>query len=474
MNRTVLDLEPFFTPGSIAIVGVPREANRFGGMSFLAYLQDSGFPGKIYPINPGAQELRGLKAYPSVSSLPEVPDLAIVSVPAAHVPAVLEECVVRGLRHIHIVSSGFRETGSREGDLLEERVGAISRRHGLLIIGPNCMGPYCPSSRLTAWGAIPGISGPLGIISQSGGITQRLTEYACSLGVGVEKAVSFGNGTVLDSPDYLAFMGNDKRVSLIAMYLESVRDARRLMTLAKEINREKPIVLLKGGETEAGIRTVASHTGTMAGEAMLWEGFAHQTGMTLVRSLDEWMDAVLALCRLPVTMGKGVFLIGGGGGNSVLNGDACIREGLHVPPLSPATMKRLREIVPVAGSIAGNPLDFWPSFHHPALLAEILELAYADPAVHMVIVDRIIPRKIYHTPVGPDPTPAILQFFEKHGQTKPTVFMVDSDGGDVELARKGASLRAQLCRAGIPAYPTLGRAVRALAHLHRYHSRSVG
>ncbi len=473
MDRKALDLEPFFSPKSIAIVGVPREANRFGGMSFLAYLQDCGFPGKLYPINPGAQELRGLRAYPSVFSLPEVPDLVIVSVPAAQVPAVLEECAAIGVRHIHIVSSGFRETGSSDGILLEEQVAAISRRRGLLVIGPNCMGPYCPSSHLTAWGAVPGMSGPLGIISQSGGITQRLTEYAGSLGMGVEKAVSFGNGTVLDSPDYLAFLAQDTRIRLIAMYLESVRDARKLMGLAEEVNREKPIVLLKGGETEAGSRTVASHTGTLAGEVRLWEGFARQTGVTLVRSLNEWMDAILALCHLPAPTGKGVFLIGGGGGNSVLNGDACIREDLQVPPPSPTTMERLRQIVPMAGSIAGNPLDFWPTFNHPSLLGEILNLAYADPEVHMVIVDRIIPRRIYHTPVGPDPTPAILEFFQRRGQRKPTVFTLDSDGGDVELGSKGVSLRAQLCKAGIPAYPSLDRAARALAHIHRYHSRSV-
>ena len=162
------DLGRFFDPSSIAIVGVSKGGFRFGGMSFLNKLQKCSFPGKIYPINPKASEIAGIKAYPDLSSLPEVPDLAIVSVAARLVPAVLEECGRIGLRHVHILSAGFRETGTEEGRQLEARIQAIARDAGLMVLGPNCMGPYSPSSRLTAWGAIPGMSGRLGIISQSG------------------------------------------------------------------------------------------------------------------------------------------------------------------------------------------------------------------------------------------------------------------------------------------------------------------
>ena len=142
-------------------------------MSFLIKLQESGFAGKIYPINPKAKQIRNLKAYPDLLSLPEVPDLAIVCVAARFVPAILEDCARIGLNHIHILTSGFKETGLQDGKLLEERIVAISNTHGLKIIGPNCMGPYCPASNLTAWGAIPGLNGSVGIISQSGGLTQR-------------------------------------------------------------------------------------------------------------------------------------------------------------------------------------------------------------------------------------------------------------------------------------------------------------
>ncbi len=221
------DLERFFEPRSIAIIGVSKGGYRFGGMSFLKKLRECDFPGNIYPINPKARELGGLRAYPDLSSLPEVPDLAIVCLAARLVPPILEECGRVGLRHVHVLSAGFKETGTKEGKELEAAIQAISREKGLLVIGPNCMGVYCPSSRLTAWGAIPGMSGPLGVISQSGAITQRITEYALSLGVGTDKAVSFGNAAVLDASDFLEFMAADRKIRLIAMYLESVPDGRR-------------------------------------------------------------------------------------------------------------------------------------------------------------------------------------------------------------------------------------------------------
>ncbi|RJP14321.1 MAG: hypothetical protein C4520_21645 [Candidatus Abyssobacteria bacterium SURF_5] len=461
------DMRRFFSPQSVAIVGVPRKPDRFGGGSFLAKLLECGFPGKLFPINPGADEILGLKAYPSLSSLPVAPDLVIVSVAAAHVPAVLEECARLGVRHIHILSSGFKEIGTEEGGRLEERVRKIAGEMNLLIIGPNCMGPYCPSSRLTAWGAIPGMSGPVGVISQSGGITQRLTEYLFSMGIGTDKAVSIGNAAVLDTPDYLEFMAHDENVRVIAMYLESVGDGRRFFQLARRITKSKPIVVWKGGETGVGARTAASHTGTLAGNHALCEAMFRQSGITHVRSLHEWADAIIAFALLPKPQGRRVFLIGGGGGNSVGNSDTCIREGLDVPRLSEASMNRLRETVPVAGSIAGNPLDMWRIFDDPDYLLEILELAYDEPNADMLIVDRLIPRKAFHMEERADATAQIAKLMRKHLLEKPTVVTADSDGGDPELAAKGAALRAKFTSAGIPAYPSLQRAARALAHLYR-------
>jgi acyl-CoA synthetase (NDP forming) len=280
-----------------------------------------------------------------------------------------------------------------------------------------------------------------------------------------------GNAAVLDSFDYLQFMAEDNKIEVIAMYIESVSDGKRFLSLSKEVNKKKPIILWKGGETGVGALTAASHTGAMASDQRTWNAFFHQTGVVHVRSMDELVDAVIALCHLPAPKGKGVFLIGGGGGNSVACCDICIGEGLDVPPLSEITLKRLRQSVPVAGSIAGNPLDMWRTFFDSAYLDEVLDLAYKDPYISMIIVDRMINRKAYHMPDLPDPTPETIKYVKRRRNQKPIVFTVDSDGGDADLAAKGTTLRAGFCMAGIPAYPSLGRAARALVQLHRYYTR---
>jgi acyl-CoA synthetase (NDP forming) len=464
------DLRGFFYPKSIAIFGVSTGAYRFGGLSFLNKLIECRYPGRLYPIHPKAEAIQGLKAYPDLVSLPEMPDLAMVCIGAQAVPAILEACGRRGVRFIHILSSGFRETETEQGQEIEDQIRSIASEKGLLVLGPNCMGPYCPSSSLTPWGAIPGISGPIGVISQSGNMTQRLTETLCSLGLGVDKAVSFGNGTVLDGSDFLEYLAGEDRIDVIAMYLEGIRDGRRFFDLAREVNRHKPLILWKGGESEAGSRTAASHTGSLSGQEKIWEAFFRQTGVTRVRSMNEWVDALLAFSFLSPPGGKGVFLIGGGGGNSVTQSDACLRAGLEVPQLSEGTMETLRRTVPSAGSIAGNPLDMFRTFQDAAYLGEVLDLAYQDPLVAMVIVDRIIPRKAFHLPDLADSTPAVIEFLESRRDRKPTVFTVDSEGADPDLVIAGAAMRSRFCKAGIPAYPSLQRAAQALRHLNRYHA----
>jgi len=469
---TLSDLTGFFKPKSIAIIGVSRSPSSFGGMSFLNHFLKAGYPGTIYPINPKAADVRGIRAYPDLASLPEVPDLAMIAVQASAVPPILKECGRLGIRYIHILSAGFSELGTEEGATLEKQVASIAGEHNLLIMGPNCMGPYCPAAKLTAWGAIPGRDGGLGIISQSGGITQRLTEQVSSLGVGVSKAASIGNAAVLDSPDYLEYMAGDDDIDVIAMYLESVRDGRRLFELAQTVAPRKPILLLKGGQTQVGAATVASHTGSMAGNQRLWNAFFEQTGVIPVSCMNEWADSILAFSSLPESEGNGLFIIGGGGGNSVIFSDSAVREGFTIPSLSPESMGKIRPIVPVAGSIAGNPLDLWEAFVNGDRLCNLLDVAYRDPQIHMVIVDRLIPRIAFHSPEMPDPTPGIIDFIRTCDRRKPTVFTIDYDGGDLELNAKGVALRRLFCEAGIPAYPSFERAIRALSHFRRYHHQT--
>ena len=186
-------------------------------------------------------------------------------------------------------------------------------------------------------------------------------------------------------------------------------------------------------------------------------------------AVQESQETVVLLLSAPV--GNGVFLIGGGGGNSVAYSDTFNREGFEVPPLSESSMDFLRRSVPIAGSIAGNPLDMWRTFIDADYLSEVLEHGYKDPAISIIVVDRLIPRIAYHFPDLADPTPEIITFIKNRRHAKPTVFTIDSDGGDPDLAVTGTRLRAQFCKNGIPAYPSAQRAARALFHLRQYHAR---
>ena len=463
--------ENMFHPQSIAIVGISRTYTGLGGQFFHKNILRAEYPGKIYLINPTAGEIFGIKTYPHISAVPEAVDLAILCVPAQFVPPVLEECSRKGVRGIHILSSGFKELGSLEGIRLEEEVRRLSLEGGLKVIGPNCMGPYVPQSHLMLWGQIPAKPGCLAFLSQSGTLTQRMSEHGHFMGMGISKAVSFGNAAVLDSSDYLDYLEDDPETKVIGLYLESIRDGQRFLNLARRINKTKPLVLWKGGETPSGAGAVASHTGTLSGEDRIWENGLRQAGITRVRSLEEIAGTAMALLNLPPPGGRNLFILGGGGGNSVYYADICIRLGLQVPPLKGETRDKITGLVPAVGSFARNPVDAWRSFYDPDFMRQILEAVFEDPDLDMIILDRLIPRLTYATQEDEDAAQSALDYLEKNRSRKPLVAVIDGSGEDHFLAGEAARLRQRYCQAGIPAYPSLPLAARALAHAAAYYER---
>jgi len=463
-----------FSPRSVAIIGVARTYSSLGGQSFLRNLQRAGYPGRIYPINPNAREIAGLPAYPSLSALPEVVDLGIVCLAAQSVPSVLEECSRMGVRNVHILSSGFKELGTAEGFRLENEVQREAEKGRLNVIGPNCMGLYVPASRLMPWGQIPALPGSFAFLSQSGTLTQRMTEHAHFLGMGISKAISFGNAAVLDSPDFLQYLADDEETRVIGLYLESVRDGRKFLEQAWHISPTKPLVVWKGGETLSGAGVVASHTGTLSGEDQIWESCLRQAGAIRARSLEEVADTAMAFLRLPPPKGRRLFVLGGGGGNSVFSADICIRMGLEIPGLTGKTREELLALIPAVGSFARNPVDAWSSFHDPKFMGTVLDLAFADPGLDMIILDRLIPRPTFgQAEKVIDSTPAAIDYLKKNRFRKPLVVVVDGSGNDPSLAAEAARIRQQFCQAGIPAYPSLPLAAQALAHLAEYYEKKT-
>jgi acyl-CoA synthetase (NDP forming) len=463
-----------FYPRSVAVVGVSTNPQRWGGHSFVTRLRRAGFPGGIYPVNPKATEVLGVKAYPSIQSIPEPVDLVIVSVPAPRVPEVLEDCVAAGVKNVHIFSSGFSETREEEGRQLEARITEIIQGGGLRVVGPNCMGLYVPASKLAAWGAPPAGNGHVAFLSQSGGHGELLIRYAQGLGIYFSKVISFGNARGLQALDFLEYLAEDPDTRIITVYLEGIKDGNKVARLVKEINRTKPVIVWKGGLTESGARAVASHTASMAGEERIWQAFFAQTGAVRANSLEEIADVVMLFLRLTPLRGRRALLLGGGGGNSVAMADICSRDGLEVPPLSDSTRKQLAEFIPLAGNSIRNPLDVWVVQDTIELFRRCIETAVADPNVDLVIVDR------YGDEDDDDNLPDreerqrevndfIIDFAKKNPFNKPVVVAMNTLNQDPDKVLVSAKLRVQFALAGVPTYSSQANATRALARFIRYH-----
>ena len=472
------ELDAMFHPASVAIVGASANSTSWGGSGFLLRLQKLQFDGQLYPVNPKAEDVNGLRAYSNVRSIPERPELVIIAIPAPAVPQVLEDCVTAGIKNVHIFSSGFKETGLEEGRKLDNQITDIIRRGGLNVIGPNCMGIYVPSSKLAYWGAEPEGTGSLAFVSQSGGHCEMLSAYAQPLGVYFSKMISFGNACGLQAIDFLEYLAEDPETDIIAMYLEGIHDGGKFSQLVKKVNRVKPVIVWKGGLTEGGSRAVASHTGSMAGEKRIWDAFYAQTGAVRAASLEEVVDMSLAFMHLKPPRGRRTLLIGGGGGNSVAMADICSREGLEVPRLTEETRRELNTFIRLAGNSARNPVDAWTLQENVDLFERALELAVADPMIDMTILDRYI-----HS-FGDENTERqrqmdkvndlIINFAQENKLGKPLVLSLNTHLNNSSLASQAAQQWVKFSKAGVPTYLSQLNASRALSRFIGYHEFLAG
>ena len=380
------DFEAAFKPRTIAVVGATRKPVLFG--DFVGTLVQAGFPGKIYPINPRAAEagdaIHGLKAYADLRSVPEPIDLVTASVPARDIIPMLEDCIAINAKNIQIYTAGFREAGTEEGTKLEEELQEVARRGGLRIVGPNCMGLHVPAAKSTTWPTLEE-PGPVGFIAQSGGHAGVFIVEASNYGINVSKVISYGNAAVMDSTDFLEYMADDPDTEIICMYIEGVKDGPKLTSLVRDINKEKPVIIWKGGATASGARAAASHTGSLGGEREVWDAFFRQTGATRVYCMEELLNAAMTFHYLRPLAGRRVALILGGGGNSVAAADVCDRAGLDVPRFSEKTQREMASFIPLEGTILRNPIDIAFAMVDLNLLMRAIEASAADPSIDAVI-----------------------------------------------------------------------------------------
>ena len=373
------DLEEIFHPRSVAVVGASAET-----LGYLSPISEGKLGDRLFLVNPRYQEFMGRRCYPSLLDVPHPVDYVIVGTPARVVPQVIEDCVKKGVKAVHIYSSGFSEVGE-EGARLEREV--VERARGKLrIIGPNGMGVYCPESGLFFINGQPHESGPVGFVSQSGTFAIYSTA-AGELGeVRFSKVVSYGNAADLDAPDFVEYLAEDPRTRLLLVYVEGTRRGREFFQALKKAASQKPVLMLKGGMTPEGARAASSHTGSLAGSQAVWEAVFRQTGVIPVGSFEEMMDTARAFLLSPPPRGRGVSMASVSGGVSVVETDACVEMGLEVPTFGGETLRRLREMLPVAGTSIKNPLDVWPAFVSGSL-PQVLEVALSDGNIHSLILE---------------------------------------------------------------------------------------
>ena len=428
-------LRPFFHPTSIAVLGASRNPNSIG-TRVLSAIVNAGFRGTVYPVNPQADVIGSLKAYPSLRELPEVPDLVVVAVPANAVGKVIDECAGRAVRAAIVISAGFAEIGA-EGQKRQQQLLDKIRGYGMRMVGPNCLGLLNtdPEVRLNASFApdFPA-SGSVAFCSQSGALGLAVINLARRCGLGLSSFVSVGNKADISGNDLLQYWEEEDRTKVILLYLESFGNPRRFARIAKRVSRHKPIIAVKAGRTGAGRRAAGSHTAALAADDVAVDALFHQTGVIRAETLGEMFDLALTLNSQPLPAGRRVAILTNAGGLGILCADACEANGLVIQPPKAQTKRRLREFLSTSASVE-NPVDMIASATAETFrrAVEILLCADEFDALIVLTID-----------VGLDDFPAVSREVHrgvsasktKSGAGKPVLTCI-MDRGDVSKPAAG-------------------------------------
>jgi len=459
-HNAKLSLDYLFHPRSIAVIG------GFYQQLYLDALTYMGFNGKLYPVSRNGGEIFGLKVYTSIRDIPDTVDYVISAISAQHTPQLIEDCASKGVKAIHMFTAGFSEISDKEGERLQSQIVAIAQQRGIRLIGPNCMGLYCPKTGLSFHPDVDKESGPVAFVSQSGGNAIWITREGMTKGVHFSKVISYGNASDLNESDFLEYLTHDPDTRIITVYIEGIHDGPRFVAALKEATKVKPVIIYKGGTTETGTRAVASHTGAMAGSDRVWDGLLKQADAIQVYSMDELMDLVLLFSYMPPPMGKAAGVVGIGGGNSVYAADTCASAGLSLPLLPAETRQELNGLYSSeAGASFRNPVDMY--FERWDLAKETIKLVDECDEIDVLLV---------HLVLGWNPKyekrivkPYVGIFSTLAGELKkPTAIVLQPFG----LAKYNSSTfeaEAMLYRTGFPVFPSIGRAARAIVKYADYY-----
>jgi acyl-CoA synthetase (NDP forming) len=429
----------------------------------------STFQGKVYSVQidpaeiPGIEEM-GVPNYLSLAEVPDEIDFVVCAVPRAIAPRIIADCAANGVGGVSLFTSGFAETGEEEAVHLQSEIGRIAREAGLALIGPNCMGVYNAKLGVRQTAEQPtGEAGPVGFISQSGTHAINFSLTGAANGIRISTSISMGNAEVLDVADYVDYLADDPDTQVIAMYVEGVKDGRRLLESLRRACEAKPVIIWKGGVTEAGARATASHTASLATSSTVWDAVVRQAGAVATDNMDDTVDALKALLHCKPGTGRGMGLMAMTGGQSVVITDAFERAGLKVPLLTPASYKKLAEFFNIIGGSYRNPLDmggtigFGGQSDHLQRLLDILD---ADGHVHAIAMELASGFMVRRWQADPSSLDGLLDILVAHQERSAKPFITILHPGHVEDVT--AQARSRVVERGLAVFPSFERAARAL------------
>ena len=450
-EKTIEAINAILNARSVAVVGASSDSKKLGYMTLNSIIQ-GGYEGRIYPVNPKADSILGLRAYRSLDEIPERIELAVIIVPAKFVAGVLQEAVNKGTFGAVILSAGFREAGRPD---LEEKIVSIAHKGGLRFVGPNVQGiNYLPNKLCGMFFPVITKRGPLAVLTQSGSATAALSEWAAYEGLGISAAINLGNQADLCESDFLEFFATDQNTSAIAMYIEGVKDGRRFLNTLKKVTCQKPVVILKSGRTEVGRKVAQSHTGALRGSHEVFCAACRQAGAITADTIETLFDRAKGVACIRSPRGNRVMSISTSGGMGALAADKAEEEGLFMPPLRTDFVKELERQGIGSLVTVSNPLDLGyveaEAFLRVALLADKFE------AADLILLN-----------LG-DPVPGAVEVTSELAQTMRASIAVSYLGGGNE--EKEA--RIKMHEIGIAAFPSPERAmlgIGAAARAAEYH-----
>jgi acyl-CoA synthetase (NDP forming) len=460
--RQINRMKALFNPASVAVVGASDKPDKLG-FHVMKSLTRGGYPGRIFPVNPKADEIMGLTAVPSVSACDGGADLAIVVVPAGRVPGVFRECAAAGVKGIVLITAGFREIDDPGGATLHREIAAIADEAGIPVIGPNTFGMINRIADLNA-SFTPEFSlvrkGPVALVSQSGGISHLLGFMAMRMDVGFRMIVGLGNRLNVDFPQMIAFLAEDRDTRVIVLYIEGIDEAGALMQAARQAAGCKPILAYKTGSGEVGDAASRSHTGSLAGSHEIYTAAFAQAGIIYSDNTETLLDAAKAFSASPPPTGPRVAVLSGQAGPSMAACDVCEARGLQIVRFTPRTQETINQLLPPL-ALRTNPVDMGPAWYDSTAIRGIIQTVMNDDNVEGILLLMMF------ASANRDAVAGIAGLLKEWGQRKPLISCIVSPPGIWDEAISDLEASGALVN-----FPTPERAAQAMVNLWRYRKMS--